>query len=395
MRKSTPLQVVVLTTDNRDHWRKYHLPEPIFGPAIAALFEGFADFPNEVNVHVLSATQKPLPSPVRLAPNITYHSLLVPKFGWLRTGYQGCIRAVRARVRELKPDLVHGEGTERDCALEAVCSGRPSVLTLHGNMRAVARVLRAKPFSYHWIHSFLESWALRRADRVFCNSSYTENWVRPLNQNVVRMLNPVRASFYHSPAVPSARSFAGTHFLMVGLICAYKQPLEVLRALRSWRQRTGACFHCLWVGAVSGERDYIRAFLAELEAARQEGWADHRTEMPAQELCQAMDTRDVLIHIPREEAFGLVVAEAMLRGMTVVAGRTGGIVDFEDIYPAIRMVNPGAPEEWIAIWSQLADRPPVRVGREKWDGMRFHPREIAQRHLLAYDSMMDHAAAFR
>lgn len=381
----------MLTTDNRDHWRKYDLTDPIFGPAIAAVLQGLAEFPKEIEVHVISVTQKPLSGPAQLAPNIFYHSLVVPKVGWLRSGYQGCIRAVRAEVRALRLDVVHGEGTERDCAMEAVFSGRPNVLTLHGNMRAVARILRAKPFSYHWIHSYLESWALRRADRVFCNSSYTENWVRPLNSNVVRMPNPVRASFYEAPSVAPARSVAGLRFLMVGLVCAYKQPLEVLRALRNWRLSTGARFHCLWVGARSGEKDYIRPFLAELETARQEGWADYRAEMPEQELRKTMDARDILIHIPREEAFGLVIAEAMLRGMTVVAGRTGGIVDFEGIYPAILMVNPEAPAEWISHWSELARRLPERVKREKWDSMKFHPREIARRHLHAYRTLMSSA----
>ena len=54
-----------------------------------------------------------------------YHSLIVPKLGWLCTGYQGFIRAPRKKIWELQPDIVHGQGTERDCALSAVFSGFP------------------------------------------------------------------------------------------------------------------------------------------------------------------------------------------------------------------------------------------------------------------------------
>ena len=381
---SEPLRIGILTSDNRDHWRKYDLPEPIFGPAIAALLEGLEDFSSEAQFHVISVTQKPLRSPTKISPHIFYHSLVVPKKGWLRTGYQGCIRAVRKKARSLRLDLVHGEGTERDCALEAVFSGRSNVLTLHGNMRAVANALGAKPFSYHWFQAHLESLALRRTKMVFCNSSYTESLVRPLNPNTVLMPNPVRKSFYEPPAMGQASPSLELRLLVVGLIGSYKQPLEILRALRVWRGQSQVPFHCLWVGALSGEKEYVRSFGCELEAARRDGWADHRAEMSELDLRKTMDSRDVLIHVPREEAFGLVIAEAMLRGMTVVAARTGGIVDFQSIYPGIRMVDPGDPGGWLKVLTNISLQRPSRVPRDQWSFMKFHPREIARHHLAAY-----------
>ena len=90
-------------------------------------------------------------SPEKLAPNIFFHSLYVPKLGWLRTAYQGCIRAVRKKLRELRPNIVHGQGTERDCAISAVFSGFPNVLTIHGNLRLIAKVTQARRFSFPWL----------------------------------------------------------------------------------------------------------------------------------------------------------------------------------------------------------------------------------------------------
>ena len=87
------------------------------------MLQGFAALP-EVRVHVVSCTQQPMRSPEKLAGNIWFHSLHVPKLGWLRTGYQGCIRAVRRKLRAIQPDLVHGQGTERDCALSAIFSSQ-------------------------------------------------------------------------------------------------------------------------------------------------------------------------------------------------------------------------------------------------------------------------------
>src|SRR6185369_17154828 len=130
------LRVAMVTTDARCALVSAEELEPVFGTAPAALLEGFSRVP-EIEVHVLSCVQQPVRSPELLFGRIHYHSLVVPKLGWLRTGFQGCIRAVRRKVQSLQPDLVHGQGTERDCALAAVFSGKPNLLTIHGNMRRI------------------------------------------------------------------------------------------------------------------------------------------------------------------------------------------------------------------------------------------------------------------
>src|SRR6266550_1766098 len=125
-------RVAILTTDNREHHRRYDLPDPYFGPAIEALLQGLSLLPN-LEVHVVSCTQQPMRAPEIIFDNMRFHLLHVPKIGWLRTAYHGCVRAMRRKLRELKPDIVHGQGTERDCALGAIFSAFPNVLTIHGN----------------------------------------------------------------------------------------------------------------------------------------------------------------------------------------------------------------------------------------------------------------------
>src|ERR1044072_7008483 len=123
------LKIGFLTLDARQAFRQYDKPAPYFGTAPEALLQGFALLP-EVEVHVVCCIQKLMVSPEKLAPNVWYHSLLVPKIGWMRTGYQGCIRATRKKIRALQPAIVHGQGTERDCAISATFTGFPNVLTI-------------------------------------------------------------------------------------------------------------------------------------------------------------------------------------------------------------------------------------------------------------------------
>src|SRR5436190_5469095 len=139
------MRIAILTTDNREHYRDYANPLPYFGTAPEALLQGFALLPGH-EVHVVTCARARMKSPERLAPNIFFHSLYVPKVGWMRTAYQGCIRAVRYKLKEIQPEVVHGQGTERDCAISSVFSGYPNVLTIHGNLRLIAQVNDAKMF---------------------------------------------------------------------------------------------------------------------------------------------------------------------------------------------------------------------------------------------------------
>src|SRR5271156_4781220 len=106
------MKVAILTTDNRQEFRTYAEPEPHFGTAPAALLQGLAKVP-DCEVHVVSCVQQPVRSPAKLADNIYYHSLVVSKWGWMRGAYLGCIRAVGKKLREIMPDIVHVQGTER------------------------------------------------------------------------------------------------------------------------------------------------------------------------------------------------------------------------------------------------------------------------------------------
>src|SRR6516225_6536202 len=110
MGPSAPLTVALLTTDNRWFFKEYASPVPRFGPAPAALIEGFANLPG-VTLHIVSSTKRVMKSPEKLADNIWFHSQYVPRIGWMRSAFLGCVRATRRTLRQIRPDIVHGQGT--------------------------------------------------------------------------------------------------------------------------------------------------------------------------------------------------------------------------------------------------------------------------------------------
>jgi glycosyltransferase involved in cell wall biosynthesis len=370
--------IVQLTTDNRQDKREFHKDAPWFGTAPEALLQGLARLP-EVQVHVVSCIQQPVSSPAKLADNIWFHSLVVPKGGWLRTGYQGCIRAVRQKVRELRPDLVHAHGTERDCALSAVFSGCPNVLTIHGNMRLIAAVNRARPFSYQWLAARLERLTIPRTDGVVCITSYTQAAVRPLARRTWVVNNAVDARFFevnHQPVAPKL-------VVCVGNISVRKNQNQFIEALDPLA--ADGSFQMLFLGGASGNDPYARRFF---ELVRARPWCRYGGMVDRDGLKRVLGEASALALPSLEDNCPMVVLEAMAAGVPVAAARVGGVPELIVEGRTGLMFDPLHAGETCQALSRIiqdpafADRLATEARQEA--RARFHPEQIAHQHLEIY-----------
>ena len=391
------MKIAFLTTDNREAHRRYQDPEPYFGPAPGAVLEGFAMLANDaqgtineeqfpLEVHVVSCTQQPLAAPEKIAPNIWYHSLHVPKIGWLRTGYQGCVRAVRRKLREINPDIVHGQGTERDCSISAVLSGYPNVLTIHGNMAELARRFHPGTFGFNWLMARLEDFTLPRTSGVFCNSDYTRSLVIPRSKKTWRVDNPIRAEFF-SPMIRSSKQGDRPVLLNVGVVGARKRQLELLRMARRIH-RAGCPLELRFIGSC-GEEDYAREFLTEVRDAERQGYASYQGSLGLPELLMEMDAASGMCHFPSEEAFGLVVAEGLARNLRFFGSRVGGIPGIVEGIQGADLVDPddfASLEEEITAW--IRSGAPRIHGSDEAMNRRFYPAVIARKHLEIYQEVL-------
>ncbi len=383
------MKVALLTTDNRHHERTYDGARPRFGPAIEALLQGLSCFP-ELELHVISCTQRPMPAPEKLSDNTWFHSLHVPKIGWLRTGYQGCVRAVRRRLRSVQPDLVHGQGTERDCALSAVFSGFPNVVTVHGNMEAVAESAGARIGSYLWCTAALESFTLRRAGGVFCNSAHTEQLVRRHNATTWRVPNALRLDFFETP-IPSRLPSPKPVLLNIGAIVPYKRQLDLLDLIAELH-RDGHNFATYFIGRANPETSYGRAFLKRFSDLEPSGLVRNLPPQALPDLIATFDATSALVHIPSEEAFGLVAAEGLARNLKFFGTRIGGLTDIADEIEDAELFDlrdTNALRSAIVRWLENGCRQPKTAAQEM--RVRYHPAVIARQHLEIYQSLVSTA----
>jgi glycosyltransferase involved in cell wall biosynthesis len=378
------MRVVILTTDNREPHKDYANPQPHFGTAPAALLQGLAMIP-EIEVHVVSCIRQPVKSPEKIAPNIFFHSLVVPKIGWMKTLFQGCVRAARKKIRELQPDIVHGQGTEADCSISAIYSGFPNVLTLHGNMRAVARINGDAPFSYNWVAARLEGFVLPRTDGVVCITNYTQRSVQPLARKTWIVPNAVDASFFDVQAAPD--SAAPPVGLCVGNICGYKNQNAFIRALDPLAGQKK--IKITFLGQLP-KNDYGREFL---RLVRERAWCEHVGFATREELKSRLAAASFLVLPTREDNCPMVVLEAMAAGVPVLASKIGGVPDLVTHEKTGLFCDPARPESFReGVEKLLVDREFAQrlAATAKTEALRrFHPQVVARQHLEIYRQVLN------
>jgi glycosyltransferase involved in cell wall biosynthesis len=378
------MKIALLTTDNREHFKHYARPNPYFGTAPEALLEGFAQL-RDIEVHVVSCTRKTMESPKQLAPNIHFHSVLVPKIGWMSSMYQGCIRATRRKLREIQPDIVHGQGTERDCAISAVFSGFPNVLTIHGNMRLIAEVNRVKPFSFFWLAAQLERMTIPRSQGVVCITHYTEDAVARHAKRTWVVPNAVDPTFFAVDAQPSAGKIP--RILCVGHICLRKNQNAFIRALD--RLAPQGKFEVLFLGQTIEGQTYSNEFH---ELIRERPWCVYGGLADREQLKKHLQEATALALPSLEDNCPMVVLEAMAAGVPVVAAKVGGLPDLVEEGKTGLFCDPldaRSMAEAIGKIFQNKSLAQEFAKRAKEEALaRFRPEVIARRHVEIYREVL-------
>ncbi|MEW6157507.1 MAG: glycosyltransferase family 4 protein [Verrucomicrobiota bacterium] len=374
--------MVLLTTDARECWREYDLADPYFSNPVEALLQGFQTIP-EIEIHIISCTQRPMATPVQIAPNITYHGLLVPKIGWMRTMYQGCVRAVREKLKEIRPDMVHAQGTERDCAMCGALSGLPAVLTIHGNMRRLAQVLKSPPLSFLWLSARLERFVLPRFEGVVCITRHTQSQVANLAKKTWLIPNAVSKSFFALEPSPDPVP----KILCPASIAAHKNQIALIEALDALAQQVK--FKLLFAGDSQPGDPYADRFQ---ESLRTRPWCEHLGFVDQEPLKQLL-VRSAAVVLPSvEDNCPMAIIEAKAAGIPVAAARIGGIPDLITHGQTGLLFDPFRPDEMRdAVKRLLCDailaQSLASAGRME-SKQRFYPDVIARQHVEVYREVL-------
>lgn len=165
-----------------------------------------------------------------------------------------------------------------------------------------------------------EATVLRVADAVVTTSRWTRDWLvdtYDLSPDDVTVATP------GTDATPPAVALdSGARLLCVGAVTHGKGQELLVEALAELADLEWCC-RC--VGSVGVDRDFAESVRRRVVAA---GLGD-RLALPGPVVGSARDdvyaTSDLLVAPSRVETFGMVVTEALARGIPVVAARVGGL----------------------------------------------------------------------
>ena len=157
------------------------------------------------------------------------------------------------------------------------------------------------------------------------------------------------------PGAPTAEPAPGTAtgeaLLCVGAVTFEKGQDVLLEALESIPE---LAWHCTCLGSL--DRD--PAFVESLSRRSLDGGLDERVSFPGPrtgaDLDRSYASADLLVHASRAETYGLVITEALARGLPVIATEIGGLV--EALGEGAAGTRPGllvAPEDPVALADAL------------------------------------------
>jgi glycosyltransferase involved in cell wall biosynthesis len=301
----------------------------------------------------------------------------------MRTGYQGCVRAVRRRLKAIRPDIVQGQGTERDCSLAAAWSGWPNVITIHGHMGRLAALQRSRPLTFPWFAAWLESVAVRRTGGVVCLSRYSLDNVRTRARRTWVVPNAVSEEFFELRRDPAEEK----EILVTAHVHPWKNQNSLIKALDPLAKELQ--FLVLFLGQANADTDYGREFL-RLVGARP--WCRHLGVVTRDQIRQALSRATVLVLPSLEDNCPMAVLEAMAAGVPVAAARVGGVPD---------LIKPGQTGGLFEARDQADIRQSVRSLLEDPDQTRaladnarrlalelLRPEIVARGHLQIYQEVL-------
>ena len=252
-----------------------------------------------------------------------FHVLPTAKKGRAVSFFVQDRRRIKECLNKLRPDVVHGWGTEDVYALAAVTSGYPHLISMQGILSAL--ILKSWMNPREYFQALLEIWCLRKAQLVTTESKWGAAIVRKRrgSQPIEIVEYGVRNSFFSSKWNPEKEK---PYAIFVGSIVARKGIEDLVEAFRNLKKEG---YRLKVIGRAKTK------YLSILQK-RAEGTVDWLGEQPA-EVVQSEMSRAWCLALPtRADTSPNVVKEARVIGLPVITTRNGGqasyVQDGEDGY---------------------------------------------------------------
>ncbi len=231
----------------------------------------------------------------------------LPLDAW--TSLTSNVRKLQAAVTRIRPDLVHGHGTERAYGLAAVRSGFPAIVSIQG---IVNEIYKDKPGRMWAVLRDLERQCVREGRHFVAKTPFARDFVKALNAGAVvyDIPNPVHPAFLRV----EWKGGGGQRAIFVGSLVPEKGLDELIDAAA----QVPGLELCI-IG--TGPSSYVASLCQGSRNLNVTWLGGVSVERVAEEMARS----DVLVLPSHMETSPNVVAEAMCVGLPVIATNVGGL----------------------------------------------------------------------
>lgn len=289
--------------------------------------------------------------------------------------------ATKRLVQKLNPDIVHTHMPYADlwCGIGA---------RLVSNFAGRVISTRHYDYSYSFQERLRWTWYYRLATRTHdCVVAVSEKIARLVTEHErvprpsVRVIHHGICDYYKTNKAPKTRlreelGISQDKFLVatVARLVEWKGHRYALEAVR-WLLDREVPVHWLFVGD-GPEGSELK------EMCRNLGLKDHIDFLGRREdVDEILGTVDLMVHPTTGEAFGIVLIEAMMHSLPVVATDVGAIPEIVDTGSTGLLVEPRQPQALGQAVAELAARPELR-SRMGTDGRRRYTELFTQERML-------------
>ena len=134
---------------------------------------------------------------------------------------------------------------------------RDSIVTIHGNMNAIAQLHRSRIGSFQWLAARLEDFTLPRTDGIICISDYVKNLVGRYKVKTWLLPNAIQGMFFDFPSNDGS-CLLYTSEIAAAILKLLKNPSERMRLGTLARMRILSVYNNETIGALL-EKSFITA----------------------------------------------------------------------------------------------------------------------------------------
>jgi glycosyltransferase involved in cell wall biosynthesis len=289
--------------------------------------------------------------------------------------------ALQRQMKRHPSDILHAHWSY-EFALAALHENPNSIVTLHDWAPAILKLM---PNYYRLGRLFMHILATRKARYLLTNSEYMRDSMHRLQRKFIAVIPNPLAPPKHSPSKEAGKIIAVNNGFN-----QMKNVQTLLIAFCEHLAARGNCsLHLIGHGYEPGGQAFNWAKERRLSLDRVHFVGHLKYDLTLQEIA----TSELLVHPSREESFGNVLAEAMLRKTAVVGGRSSGavpeVLDHGRAGILVDIDSPGEIAE--SIRSLMDDRRLLGELQERgctFATQTFHPDVIAAIHLAVYSEVM-------